>query len=153
MRALFLAGRAIFGGFFAYSGLNHFQQKKSMTQYAESKGVPARAAEAAIPATGAMLLAGGLSVLAGAKPRQGLATIVGFLIPVTLQMHRFWEVEDPQQRQQEMINFSKNLALVGAALMMLQIREPWPISIDEARAADEEMFVHLGGRDLRALPA
>ena len=100
-----------------------------------------------------MLVGGGLGILAGAKPKQGLAAIVGFLIPVTLQMHRFWEVEDPQQRQQEMINFTKNMALVGAALMMLQIPEPWPISIDEARAADEEMFVHLGGRDLRALPA
>jgi uncharacterized membrane protein YphA (DoxX/SURF4 family) len=153
MRALFLAGRAIFGGFFAYNGIHLFQHRQSMTQYAESKGLPASAAEAAIPAAATMLLGGGLGILAGAKPKQGLAAIVGFLIPVTLQMHRFWEVEDPQQRQQEMINFTKNMALVGAALMMLQIPEPWPISIDEARAADEEMFVHLGGRDLRALPA
>ena len=153
MRALFLAGRAIFGGFFAYNGVNHFQHKQMMSQYAESKGVPAKAAEAAIPATGAMLLAAGLSIMAGAKPKQGLATIVGFLIPVTLQMHRFWEVEDPHQRMNEMVNFTKNMALVGAALMMLQIPEPWPISIDEARAADEEMFIHLGGRDLRSLPA
>jgi uncharacterized membrane protein YphA (DoxX/SURF4 family) len=153
MRALFTAGRALFGGFFAYNGVNHFQHKKMMTQYAESKGVPAAAAEAAIPVTGAMLLAGGLSVMAGVRPRQGLATIVGFLIPVTLQMHRFWEASDPQQRQNEMIHFCKNLALVGAALMLLQIPEPWPISIDEARAADEEMFIRLGGRELRSLPA
>ena len=153
MRALFLAGRAIFGGFFAYNGVNHFQNKKMMAAYAESKGVPATAAEAAIPATGAMLLAGGLSIMAGASPRQGLATVIGFLIPVTLQMHRFWEAEDPQERMNEMIQFSKNLALVGAAMMLLQIPEPWPISIDEARASDEEMFIHLGGRDLRSLPA
>jgi putative oxidoreductase len=153
MRALFLAGRALFGGFFAYNGINHFQNKQMMTAYAESKGVPPSAAETAIPATGAMLLAGGLSVVAGARPKQGLAAIVGFLIPVTLQMHRFWEVEDPQQRMNEMVQFTKNVALVGAALMMLQIPEPWPISVDEATAADEEMFVHLGGRDLRSLPA
>jgi uncharacterized membrane protein YphA (DoxX/SURF4 family) len=153
MRGLFLLGRAIFGGFFAYNGINHFQNKQMMTQYAESKGVPATAAEAAIPATGAMLVAGGLSILAGAKPKQGLATIVCFLIPVTLQMHRFWEAEDPEHRVNEMAQFSKNLALLGAALMMLQIPEPWPISIDEATAADEEMFIRLGGRDLRSLPA
>jgi len=151
MRALFLVGRAIFGGFFAYNGVNHFQNKKMMAQYAESKGVPA--AEAAIPATGAMLLAGGLSIMAGLKPKQGLATIIGFLIPTTLQIHRFWEASDPQERMTEMVQFSKNMALVGAALMLLQIPEPWPISIDEARAADEEMFIRLGGRDLRSLPA
>jgi putative oxidoreductase len=153
MRALFVAGRALFGGFFAYNGVNHFQNKQMMTAYAESKGVPSSAAETAIQATGAMLLAGGLSVLAGAKPKQGLAAIVGFLIPVTLQMHRFWEVEDQQQRMNEMVQFAKNVALVGAALMLLQIPEPWPISVDEATAADEEMFVRLGGRDLRSLPA
>jgi putative oxidoreductase len=151
MRALFVLGRAVFGGFFAYNGINHFQNQKMMSQYAESKGVPA--AEAAIPATGVLLLAGGLSIMAGLKPKQGIAAIVGFLVPVTLQMHRFWEVSDPDRRMNEMINFSKNMALVGAALMMLQIPEPWPISVDAARAADEEMFIRLGGRELRSLPA
>jgi putative oxidoreductase len=151
MRALFMLGRGIFGGFFAYNGINHLQHQKEMSQYAASKGVPA--AEAAIPATAALLLGGGLSIMAGMKPKQGLAAIVGFLIPVTLQMHRFWEVRDPEQRMNEMIHFSKNMALVGAALMMLQIPEPWPASVDAARAADEEMFIRLGGRDLRSLPA
>ncbi|OLD15113.1 MAG: hypothetical protein AUJ01_12925 [Acidobacteria bacterium 13_1_40CM_3_65_5] len=151
MRALFVLGRAMFGGFFAYNGVNHFRNQTMMSQNAEAKGVPA--AEAAVPATGALLLAGGLSIMAGLKPKQGLAAIVGLLIPLTLQMHKFWEVQDPQQRKNEMINFSKNMALVGAALMMLQIPEPWPVSVDEARAADEEMFVRLGGRDLRSLPA
>jgi len=151
MRALFVLGRGIFGGFFAYHGINHFQSQRMLSQYAQSKGVPA--AEAAIPATGALLLAGGLSIMAGLKPKQGIAAIVGFLIPVTLQMHRFWEVSEPEKRMNEMINFSKNMALVGAALMMLQIPEPWPISVDAARAADEEMFIRLGGRELRSLPA
>jgi putative oxidoreductase len=151
MRALFVLGRTIFGGFFVYHGLNHLTHQGSMSQYASSKGVPA--AEAAVPATGAMLVAGGLSVLLGIKPRQGLAAIVGFLIPVTLQMHRFWEEQDPNRRMAEATNFAKNFALIGAALALMQIEEPWPISVDEARADGEEMFVRLGGRDLRALPA
>ena len=150
MRALFVLGRVIFGGFFAYNGINHFMHQESMSQYAGAKGVPA--AESAVPATGAMLLAGGASIMAGLKPRQGLAAVIGFLIPVTLQMHRFWEEQDPGKRLTEFTNFSKNLALVGAALMMLQIDEPWPGSIPEL-LGEEEMFVRLGGRELRALPA
>ena len=150
MRALFVLGRLIFGGFFAYNGINHFLHQKSMSQYAEAKGVPA--AESAIPATGAMLLAGGASIMTGLKPRQGLAAVIGFLIPVTLQMHRFWEEQDPNQRMAEFIHFTKNVALLGAALMMLQVDEPWPGSVP-ALMAEEEMFVRLGGRDLRALPA
>ena len=150
MRPLFVLGRAMFGGFFLYNGINHLLHEKMMSQYAAAKGTPAP--DAAVTASGAMLIAGGLSVLAGVKPRQGLAAIIGFLIPVSLQMHRFWEIDDPQTRMAETINFSKNMALVGAALTMLQIGEPWPVSIDSARR-DEEMFVRLGGRDLRALPA
>jgi putative oxidoreductase len=148
MRALFVLGRAIFGGFFAYNGINYFLQQRN---HAESKRAPA--ADAAIQAGGVMLLAGGLSVILGAKPRQGLAAIVAFLVPVTLQMHRFWEEEDPAKRMAELVNFSKNMALVGAALALMEIDEPWPVSVDEARADREEMFVRLGGRDLRALPA
>lgn len=150
MRALFLVGRAIFWGFFVLSGIRHFQRMHNMRQYAASKGVPA--AQPAVQLTGLMLLAGGLSLIAGRKPRRGLAMLVGVLVPITLQMHRFWEEQDPGNRQAEMSNFMKNMALVGAALTMTQIREPWPASLDAARI-DEEMFVRLGGRDLHALPA
>jgi putative oxidoreductase len=150
MRGLFVLGRMIFGGFFAYNGVNHFLHRKTMSQYAGAKSVPVP--RAAVPATGAMLLAGGVSIMAGLKPRQGLAAVIGFLVPVTLQMHRFWDEQDPTQRMNELINFSKNMALVGAALMMLQIEEPWPGSVPKL-FGEEEMYVRLGGRDLRALPA
>jgi putative oxidoreductase len=151
MRTLFVLGRTIFGGFFAYSGINHLQHAGSMGQYAATKGVPAP--EQVVQASGALLLAGGISVMAGFKPRLGLAALIAFLVPVTLQMHRFWDEADPQKRQSEMVQFMKNMALVGASLAMMQIEEPWPASIDAARAADEEMYIRLGGRDFRSLPA
>jgi len=150
MRPLFVLGRFIFGGFFAYNGIKHFLHQKAMSQYAGAKGVPASAS--AVPATGAMLLAGGASIMAGVRPRQGLAAIIGFLIPVTLQMHRFWEEQDPNQRMSELVNFSKNVALIGAALMMMQLPEPWPASIPKL-IGEEEMYIRLGGREFRALPA
>jgi len=151
MRALHVLGRAIFGGFFVYNGINHLQNSSGMGQYAAAKGVPA--AEQAVQASGLMLLAGGLSIMAGLKPKQGLATIIAFLVPVSLQMHRFWEEADAQKRQAEMIQFMKNMALVGAALTLMHGSDPWPASIDSVRNDNEEMFVRLGGRDLRALPA
>jgi putative oxidoreductase len=151
MRALFVLGRAVFGGYFVWNAVNLIVERQQMSQYASAKGVPT--ADVAVPASGALLLAGGLSIMAGFKPRQGLAAIIGFLIPVSLEMHRFWDVQDPQQRQIEMINFSKNMALIGAALMMLQLPEPWPVGVDDALPDREDMFIHLGGRELRALPA
>lgn len=150
MRALFLLGRALFGGFFIYNGLNHFLQTEHMSQYAAAKRVPSP--KAAVRSSGGMLLAGGLSVVTGYKPRQGLATLIAFLVPTTLQMHRFWEVEDPNMRTLEMTQFAKNVALIGAALALMQVEAPWPVSVDRARGG-EEMFVRIGGRDLRSLPA
>jgi uncharacterized membrane protein YphA (DoxX/SURF4 family) len=151
MRALHVLGRAIFGGFFLYNGINHLMNTEGMAGYAGGKGVPAP--QRAVQATGGMLIAGGLSIMAGAQPRQGLATIIAFLVPVSLQIHRFWEEPDPLKRQLEMTQFMKNMALVGAALALLGLNEPWPASVDAARRDDEEMFVRLGGRDLRSLPA
>jgi hypothetical protein len=44
--------------------------------------------------------------------------------------HDFWSVEDPQQRQQEMTDFLKNVALVGAALVLLAVSGgPWPFAL------------------------
>src|SRR3989442_15460695 len=99
MRALFVLGRAMFGGFFAYNGVNHFRNQTMMSQYAEAKGVPA--AEAAVPATGALLLAGGLSIMAGFKAEQGPPPDWGFLFSPTPRNHKFWGGPCPQQRMNE----------------------------------------------------
>ena len=150
MRSLFVLGRAIFGGYFAYNAINHFMNEQRMSQYAASKGVPSP--HLAVQGSGALLMGGAISVLAGYKSRQGLAALIAFLVPVTMQMHRFWEIEDEQQRANEMINFTKNFALVGAALMMMELPEPWPASLDAARR-DEDLYVRLGNRDWAMLPA
>src|SRR3569833_2960503 len=73
MKIPFLLGRLAFGGFFLYSGINHFQHYKQMAQYAGSKGVPKP--EAAVLGTGALLTLGGASVLLGAKPKLGTLAI------------------------------------------------------------------------------
>ncbi len=38
-------------------------------------------------------------------------------------------VEDPQQRQNEMVNFMKNMAMLGAAMALMAVEEPWPASV------------------------
>jgi len=127
MRPPFLLGRLLFGGYFVFSGIHHFQQKREMAQYAASKHVPKP--DWAVRATGAMLIAGGTSILLGLKPKLGAAAIIGFLAGVSPVMHDFWKQQDPQQKMNEMVNFTKNLALVGAATALMGVDEPWPASI------------------------
>jgi putative oxidoreductase len=127
MKAVFLLGRIIFGGFFLYSGLHHFQQRKQLAQYAAAKNVPMP--DAAVTVTGAMLMLGGASVLLGVKPKIGTLAIMGFLGGVSPIMHDFWASEDSQRRQNDMIHFMKNMAMLGGAMALMSMEEPWPVSV------------------------
>lgn len=131
MKAAFLIGRVLFGGFFLYNGINHFRNREMLSQYAGAKKVPNP--EIAVPATGALLLFGGASLLLGIKPKYGAAAILAFLLGVSPMMHDFWRAEDPNQRMNDQINFFKNLALLGAALALMSVREPWPVSVPVAQ--------------------
>lgn len=147
MKAPFLLGRLVFGGFFLYNGINHFQQRKQMAQYAASKGVPA--AEAAVVATGVALTVGGASILSGVKPKLGTLAILGFLAGVSPVMHDFWKQEDPRMRQNELINFAKNMAMAGAAIALMGVEEPWEASVPVARPKGMDRLRAIG-RKLRA---
>lgn len=127
MEILFLIGRILFGGYFIINGFNHLTKSQMMSGYAASKGVPA--AGLAIIVTGLMILLGGLGILLGVYIRLAVLLLVIFLIAVGFKMHDFWNVADPQQRMTQMLSFTRNLALSGAALMFLGIPEPWIFSL------------------------
>lgn len=112
---LFWVGRILFAMLFVMSGLSHFMQLDAMTQYAESKGVPA--ARFMVLLSGAVILAGGLSVLFWQYVVWGAGLLLVFLLVAAFTMHDFWAIEDEQQKQNEMSQFMKNLSLAGAALI------------------------------------
>jgi len=127
MKAPFLVGRLLFGGFFLYNGINHLQHAKDMAGYAESKGVPY--GELAVKLSAVPLIVGGASILLGVKPKLGALAILGFLAGVSPVMHDFWRMEDPEKRMQNMIDFMKNTALAGGALALMGVEEPWEESV------------------------
>ncbi len=126
MDLFFLLGRLLFGGYFLYNGINHFAKVGMMAGYAASKHVPSP--KLAVYLSGAFLFLGGAGVILGISPAWSLGFLLVFLVPTTFIMHQFWKVTDPTQRMGEMINFMKNVALIGAILMMLSFATPWPIS-------------------------
>jgi uncharacterized membrane protein YphA (DoxX/SURF4 family) len=130
----FLLGRLIFGGFFLYNGINHLRERRQLSQYAQSKNVPQP--DLAVSASGLALIVGGASVLLGVKPKIGTLAIIVFLAGVSPTIHNFWKVEDPAQRMNDMTNFSKNMALLGAALALLAVEEPWPASVPAVRTGN-----------------
>ena len=136
MKAPFLLGRMMFGGFFLYNSIHHFQEYKQLAQYAKAKNVPM--AEAAVLGTGALLAVGGASLLLGAKPKIGSLAVLTFLAGVAPTLHDFWNEGDPGQKQNAMAHFGKNLALFGAGLALLGVDEPWEASVGSQTEEDGE---------------
>ena len=127
MNIAFLIGRVIFGGYWLMASFNHFKNLNYMSQYAKARGTPSP--KLAVAGTGVILLLGGLSMLLGLYPVVGIILLIVFLLGVSFQMHAYWKVDDAQVKQIDMINFTKNMALVGALLMFLLLPHPLPMSL------------------------
>jgi uncharacterized membrane protein YphA (DoxX/SURF4 family) len=127
MDTAFLIGRLIFGGYWLMAAVNHFKNLAHMSDYAKAKGTPLP--KLAVTGTGVILLAGGLSMLLGVYPAVGIVLLIVFLLGVSVQVHSFWKVDDAQLKQIDIINFTKNMALIGALLMFLLLPRPWPMSL------------------------
>jgi putative oxidoreductase len=119
-------GRVLFVLIFLIAGPQHFTD--SAIGYAQNSGVPM--AQLLVPLSGVLALLGGLSVALGYKARFGAFLLALFLLPVTLMMHRFWSIDDPQQAMVEQSMFLKNLSMLGAALLLSHFGAG-PVSIDQ----------------------
>jgi len=117
MNVVFWIGRVIVGVYFVFMAFNHFANLDMLSGYAQSKGVPAP--KLAVIVSGLLLAVGGLSVLFWQYLFWGMVALVVFFVPVTFMMHNFWTIEDQQMKMAEMTNFTKNMALLGFALILL----------------------------------
>ena len=125
---LILVGRLVFGGFLAFQGLNHFMNTDEMAGYAGSKGVPA--ARFGVIASGILLLLGGLGIILGVYPIVAAGMLAVFFVLVTPMMHDFWAAPEAEQ-QDEMVDFIKNVELLGASLVFLVLGgETWGYALN-----------------------
>jgi putative oxidoreductase len=112
-----LVGRIFYSLIFIFSVPNHFRAQ--YIGYAAAQGVPL--APLAVPLSGIIAGLGGLSIALGYRARLGAWLIVLFLVPVTLMIHRFWGLSDPQATQLQLAMFMKNLSMLGAALLIARV--------------------------------
>jgi putative oxidoreductase len=120
-----LLGRILYAAIFLLSAPNHFT--KGYIEYGASHGVPFPLV--AVPLAGVIAFAGGLSILLGFRARLGACLLIIFLVPTTFMVHNFWAVTDPTAATNEQVHFMKNLAMLGAALLIAHFGSG-PLSID-----------------------
>jgi putative oxidoreductase len=121
-------GRFFFSLIFIMSGVNHFSA--GTIAYAAEQGVPM--ANILVPLSGLLALFGGISILLGYFARFGAMLLILFLVPVTLTMHNFWDISDPAIHQMQMIQFMKNLTILGGVIL-IAFYGAGPKSIDHKR--------------------
>ena len=125
MRAIVPIGRVLFALIFVASVVGQFSSAEIAE--ASAHGVPF--ATIVVPLAGLIALVGGVCVMLGYRARFGALLLLIFLVPVTLVMHRFWGLSDPQAAMMQRIHFMKNTSLIGACLLIMHVGSG-PYSLD-----------------------
>jgi putative oxidoreductase len=102
--------------FFMAAVGNKIPHFSDVAKYMESAGVPAP--QFMLAGAIVFLLAGSMSIIVGYKARIGAALLLTFLVLASYYFHPFWRLEG-QAQQEQMIQFMKNLSMMGAMLFIM----------------------------------
>ena len=119
MDEIFLIGRILFAYLVIGSAVGHLTKTPAMAGYAESRGVPQ--AKLAVQVSGVAFLLGGLSILLGIWGDIGALGLAILLLCTATMMHAFWKETDETAKMMEMVQFNKDVALAGGALVMFSV--------------------------------
>src|SRR5580692_4058355 len=112
--------------FFMAAVGNKIPHFSDVAKIMESVGVPAP--QLLLAGAIAFLLVGSLSVIVGYKARIGAVLLLTFLALASYYFHPFWRLEG-QAQQEQMIQFMKNLSMMGAMLFVMA-NGSGPMSVD-----------------------
>lgn len=118
-----MLGRALVGSLFVYGGQNALKHKEYLApnvvepkrEQLKLNALPATA-EQLVQANGIGMVALGSTLALGIAPRLSALGLLGMIVPTTLAGHAFWELDDPQAKNQQMTAFFGNLAAAGGLI-------------------------------------
>jgi putative oxidoreductase len=116
-------GRILLCAIFLAAAANDIMKFEDITGVVKAKlPIPAEHpeyAQYALIGAIAFSILGGLLVITGFWARFGALLLFLFLVPATIFFHDFWNLTDPEKKQQQMSDFLKNVAMMGAMLFIL----------------------------------
>lgn len=95
--------------------------------------------ESLIQFDGVVKVGGGVMLALGKSPRLAAVMLIGSVIPTTLSSHAFWEYQDREQRNAQMIQFLKNLAVLGGLMITAVDTEGKPSVVYKTRRRAAEI--------------
>jgi putative oxidoreductase len=133
---LTVLARVLLCGLFAASAYNLATNFNNTVDMMATHHVPEP--KILLPGAIAFLALGSISVILGFRARIGALLLLVFLVLATYYFHNFWAIDDPQKKQEEMINAMRNSALMGAMLFIVA-NGPGPGSFDSRRATNRSV--------------
>lgn len=112
-----MVGRVLFSTYFLAMGTSHLVHFREHSAFIGGKGVPF--ARLATILTIVMMVSGGALVLFHWHTSIGGALLFGIIFPAPFFLHHFWNETDSYSRLSEFAHFIKDLALAGAALLLI----------------------------------
>jgi putative oxidoreductase len=110
-----LVGRILISIIFLLSGIQKLTSFSAMTGFLASKHLPLPSVALAVAIV--IEIVGALCLIFGFQARIAAWIMFLYLIPTTLIFHNFWALQGGM-RQDMMIHFLKNLAIMGGLLMV-----------------------------------
>ncbi|MDQ2902895.1 MAG: DoxX family protein [Chloroflexota bacterium] len=109
--------RMLLSGIFIVGGWGAFSNPGARPKKVAAAGIPQP--EQAVVLNGAVMIFAGILLSLGIAPRFAATLLIGSMIPTTIVGHPFWQEEPGPGRDNQLIQFLKNLGLIGGLLMVL----------------------------------
>ena len=123
-----LVGRILIGLIFLVAGIRKVMGFAVAVAYLTKLGFPAAEAMAVIAIV--IELGGSILLIVGWRTRWAAWLLALFVVIAAFAAHRFWEISDPGQFNNQLNHFLKNLSIVGGLLYVATFG-PGSASVDK----------------------
>jgi uncharacterized membrane protein YphA (DoxX/SURF4 family) len=113
--------RALLAGIFIIGGWGALSKPGGRPKKVAAAGIPQ--SEMAVAVNAAVMVGAGLLLGLSILPKVAATLLIGSMLPTTLVGHAFWKEEPGPARENHLIQFLKNLGLIGGLLMVIADRE------------------------------
>jgi len=119
-RLIMLIGRGLLGLYFILPGISKITGFAATSEYMAAHGVPL--IPVLLVVTIVVQIGGGLALMFGFRTQLVAFLLAGLTVVINVFMHNFWVMEEGLDRNHEMQNFVKNLAIMAGLLYVAGAR-------------------------------
>lgn len=119
-RLVLLIGRGLLGLYFILPGISKITGFAATSEYMAAHGVPL--IPVLLVVTIVFQIGGGLALMFGFKTQLVAFVLAGLTLVISIFMHNFWVMEEGLERNHEVQNFVKNLAIMAGLLYVAGAR-------------------------------